>query len=125
MERPSHIPEMNRANLVFRFLLELSALAATGWWGFGQGGWWAAIAFPVGLAVVWGVFNVPGDPSRSGKAPVVVPGVLRLAIEFSVFGCGGFALFDMDQGYLGVGYIVAVIVHYAFSHERLKWLINR
>ena len=60
-------------NLAFRFLLELAALVASGFWGWRQsdGGfrYILAIGIPVFLAVVWGTFAVPNDPSRSGKSP--------------------------------------------------------
>jgi hypothetical protein len=70
-------------NLAFRFVLELAALAAMASYG------WhltehtaprlvAAIGLPLLAAAMWGVFAVPGDRSRSGKAPVAVPGWVRL-----------------------------------------------
>lgn len=75
-------------NLALRFALELSALAALGAWGWGRGSGWTAAALAIGLplaaAVVWGTFAVIGDPSRSGKAPVPVPGPVRLALEVAV-----------------------------------------
>ena len=39
------------------------------------------IQTPIIIAVVWGTFAVPDDPSRSGAAPIVVAGFVRLAIE--------------------------------------------
>ncbi|MEX2373053.1 MAG: DUF2568 domain-containing protein, partial [Dehalococcoidia bacterium] len=75
-------------NLGLRFLLELAALAGLGLAGWrlapAPWNWLAVIALPVLAAALWGVFNVPGDPSRSGSAPVIVPGGLRLAVEFLV-----------------------------------------
>ena len=35
-----------------------------------------------------GVFAVPDDPSRSGSAPIAVPGLARLTLEAAVFGVG-------------------------------------
>ena len=60
-------------NLVLRFLLELAALVAAGYWGFGAFDGWplrvlAGIGVPFVLAAAWGVFRVPGD----GGPPVVV-----------------------------------------------------
>ena len=75
-------PTMAAWNLGLRFGLELAALAGFGIaaWRLADGAWrWAAaIGVPLAAAVFWGVFNVPGDPSRSGEAPVVVPGVVPL-----------------------------------------------
>ncbi len=60
-------PEMNPANLGLRFVLELSALTAVGFWGWarleGLPRWLHAVGVPLALAAAWGVFNVPGDPS--------------------------------------------------------------
>jgi hypothetical protein len=62
----------NPINLVIRFLLELSALMAMGFWGWnqGKGAFRFVLAFgiPIIAALVWGVFAVPDDPSRSGNA---------------------------------------------------------
>lgn len=78
------------ANLAFRFLLEVAALIAVGRWGFHLVEAWPryllAIAIPVGLAVLWGTFAVPKDPSRSGNAPVPISRSLRLCLELVVFG---------------------------------------
>lgn len=76
-------------NLAVRFALELAGLIAMGTWGWTQfedgprlG---VAIGIPMIAAGIWVSFNVPGDPSRSGRAPVRVPGVLRLLIEAAFF----------------------------------------
>jgi hypothetical protein len=65
-------------NLALRFLLEIGALVAIGYWGFSEHtGMWRFL-LSIGLlmiaAIAWGTFAVPGDPSRSGKAPVPIPG---------------------------------------------------
>ena len=78
------------ANLVFRFVLEIAALVALGIGTFnlasGVLAWFLALLVPFLGAVVWGVFAVPGDESRSGQAPVPVPGAVRLIIELAFFG---------------------------------------
>ena len=55
-------------NLALRFLLEVAALVAIGYWGFSQhtGIWRFIIGLggPVIAAVMWGTFAVPDDPSR-------------------------------------------------------------
>jgi hypothetical protein len=70
-------------NLGLRFILELGALAALGWWGSQVGSNTAlhvvlAIAAPLAAAVVWGLFVAP-------KARVKVSEEMRLAIELAVF----------------------------------------
>jgi hypothetical protein len=74
--------------------------------------------------VVWGIFAVPDDPSRSGKAPVSVPGSLRLVLETLIFGLAGSALIASDVIIPGVLFIVLVIIHYALSWDRIKWLTS-
>jgi hypothetical protein len=116
-------------NLVIRFLLELSALLAMGGWGWrqGEGGWRfvLAMAIPLMAAVLWGVFAVPHDPSRSGAAPIAVPGLLRLVLELTVFGFAIWALSDMDAARLSWALGLAVIIHYLASYDRLLWLIKQ
>ena len=76
-------------NLAVRFLLEVAALIATGIWGWNQADgslqYVLAAAIPLALATLWGVFAVPDDPSRSGRALVVVQGIVRLVIELAIF----------------------------------------
>ena len=73
-------------NLSLRFGLELAALAGIGLWASQMAsGLWriAAVAIAIALSMtLWTVFAVPDDPSRSGNAPVPVPGALRLALEW-------------------------------------------
>jgi hypothetical protein len=68
-------------NLALCFLLEIAALVAIGCWGLDQhSGIWhfiVGVGAPLIAAALWGTFAVPDDPSRSGKAPVPIPGVLR------------------------------------------------
>lgn len=100
--------------------------------GFAWAGWHLADGFlalvlavvlPTVAATVWGVFAVPDDPSRGGKAPVPVPGWLRLVLELLIFGGGvaGFAFFAAPVA----GAILAglVVVHLAFSTGRTRWLL--
>jgi len=82
--------------LAIRFGLEVGALVAIGRFAAAvvQGPWStaAAIGCPAAVALLWVTFAVRGDPSRSGRAPVPIPGVLRLALELLVFGLGAAAL---------------------------------
>ena len=85
-------------NLGIRFLLELCTLAIGSMWGWQRGDGWTkpalAIGIPLLIALLWGTFRVPGDP---GKAPVAIPGALRLVLECAVFGFAVWALFDRVQ----------------------------
>ncbi|MCK4900977.1 MAG: YrdB family protein [Anaerolineales bacterium] len=116
-------------NLGFRLLLEIAAYIAMGYWGWTQheGVWryvWA-IGLPLGWAILWGTFAVPEDPSRSGKAPVLVPGWVRLLLELAYFATAVWALFASGLNQLGLVFGVLVLIHYALSYDRILWLLRR
>jgi len=72
------------ANLLLRFLLELCALGALGYWGFKTGNATITkialgVGAPLVAAVVWAVFVSP-------RAPVELPGLLVLVLQVLVFG---------------------------------------
>ena len=114
-------------NLALRFLLELSALAAMGVWGWRQsdGGlrFFLAVGIPVLAAIAWGTFAVPNDPSRSGAAPVPVPVTIRLLLELAVFCLAFWALYDVELRAMAWALGVLVIFHYAISYDRVRWLV--
>lgn len=114
-------------NAALRFALEMAALVGigVGIWSLSGGpvGAIATATAVVATVTVWGVFNVPGDPSRSGSAPIAVRGWVRLAIELIVFGCGiaGFAVAGNGVAALVVGGLV--VFHYLASGDRIAWLL--
>ena len=116
-------------NLIIRFLLELTALTAMGMWGWKQSDGWLkfilAFGIPIIAAAIWGIFAVPDDPSRSGTAPIVVPGIVRLTIELAIFAFATWALRDL--GYARLSWIIGIIVviHYIISYDRIIWLLNQ
>ena len=116
-------------NLAIRFLLEIAALVAIGYWGFSQhtGIWRFVIGLggPLLAAVLWGTFAVPDDPSRSGRAPVAVPGVLRLVLELALFGFAAWALYDAGSPLLALILAILTVTHYALSYDRVAWLIRQ
>jgi len=115
-------------NLAVRFLLELTALTATGIWGWKQSDGWIrfilAFGIPVIVAAIWGTFAVPNDPSRSGKAPVAVPGIIRLVIELAIFTLAIWTLQDVGVIILSWILCIIVVVHYIMSYDRIMWLIK-
>ncbi|MER8391643.1 YrdB family protein [Mesorhizobium sp. M0045] len=116
-------------NLTLRFLLELAALLGLGMAGWslsaGMWRWILAVALPFGAAALWGIFAVPNDPSRSGRAPVPVPGGLRLVLELVILfgGAAGFHLAGCTTAGIAVALLIAV--SYAFSLDRLGWLLRQ
>lgn len=121
---------MNPINLAVRFALELTGLSAIGYWG------WQlfeprilkfvfAMGLPIIAAVLWGVFAVPGDPSRSGNTVVAVPGYLRLLLEFSFFGFAVWCTYKSISPGWAVGFAVVILAHYAASFQRIQWLLKQ
>jgi hypothetical protein len=118
----------NPINLALRFLLEIAALFALGYWGWTQHeGLWRFV-WSIGLvilaAVIWGTFAVPEDPSRSGKAPVPVPGVVRLGIELAYFAAGTWAFIAAGQPLWGWTLGGLTLIHYILSYDRVLWLLR-
>lgn len=112
------------ANDALRFLLEVSGLAAYGYWGWvtHPGPFravWAVGAVLV-VAVLWGVFRVPGDP---GPAPVAVPGPVRLGLEMLLFGLAAAALTAAGQFVAGFVYVLGVFLQYALGFDRFQRLL--
>ena len=116
-------------NLAVRFVLELSALVAMGLWAWHQGvgitRYLFALVVPVIAITVWGTFAVPDDPSRSGNAPVPVPGILRLALEVVFFGFATWAFFAAGATQLGWIFGIVALIHHVVSYDRLLWLIKQ
>ena len=121
--------EVNTINLAVRFMFEMSGLITLGVWGWDKGDGITKFIFALGIpiiaATIWGVFAVLDDPSRSGNAPIVVPGVIRLIIELTFFTLVVCALFVMQHSMLGWLFGVLVVVHYLVSYERISWLLQQ
>ncbi len=116
-------------NLAFRFILELCALVGLGFWGWKLGSgmiqYLFALGFPLSAAVLWGVFAVPEDPSRSGKAPIPVPGIMRLLLEFLILFAGVFGFWTAGYAILAFVLSFGILFHYMISFDRIKWLLKR
>jgi hypothetical protein len=115
----------NPVNLAVRFLLEIVMLIALGCWGWHLQGTWlryvAVIGLPVTAAVLWGVFRIPNDPK---SAPVAVPGIIRLLLEWLLFGFAVWALYDLGYMKLAMTINAVVILHYIVSYDR-TWAMLR
>ena len=95
------------ANLGLRFLLELSALAALGYWGSQTGPLAVsivlAIAAPLAGAALWGVYAAPKSRRR-------LPGAKRLLVEIPFFGAATAGLAVTGQWVLAAIFAVAVVL---------------
>ncbi|MFW9809235.1 MAG: YrdB family protein [Candidatus Thorarchaeota archaeon] len=116
------------ANDLLRFILELCALVAYGYWGLNQSygllNYALMIVFPIIVALIWGTFAVPNDPSRSGGAPVPVPGAVRLLLEFLILGTAFWLMYTNGLELVGLLFGLLVIIHYFLAHKRVRWLLG-
>lgn len=118
----------NPINLAVRFILEVIALIIFAIWGWNQAAgvlrFALALGLPILAAILWSTFAVPDDPSRSGKAPVPVPGFIRLLLELGFFAIAVWALFDLGNTTWAWILAGAALVHYVISYDRVGWLVN-
>lgn len=116
-------------NLGLRFLLELSALFAIGLWGKslndGLLGYVWMVLFPLLGATAWGTFRTPGDRSASGRAPVAVPGWLRLLLELGFFAWAAWGLNQAGQAIFAAILAGVTLFHYIISYDRIAWLFQQ
>ena len=101
---------MSAVNDGVRFLLELCALAAVGYWGWTAGDSTAtrlllAAGSVVVVAVVWGVFRA------DDKAVVGVPTAARIGIEVAVFAGATAALLAVGRPTLAAAFAVVAAVN--------------
>ncbi len=92
-----------------RFLLELCALAALGFWGWQTGRTLLekiglGVGAPLLAAVVWGLFVAP-------KASILVPGAVRLIIEVGIFSLAVLGLLATSRPHLALALGIAYVIH--------------
>src|SRR3954452_12436704 len=109
---------MRPLNDGFRFLLEMSLLAALAYWGFhGHAGakqWILGLGAPLLIAVIWGAVMAP-------KAKWQARDPLRLPLELVIFATGVAALADAGADGLAIAFAACVAVHLALTfplHQR-------
>lgn len=116
-------------NLAIRFALEVVAIVSYGIWGYGLTDAWPrillAVLLPLMFAVLWGVFAVPNDPSRSGKTVIQTPGPIRLILELVLFGSAAWMMLDLDHFLIALIFGLTVTIHYIISYDRIAWLLKQ
>jgi len=116
-------------NSAVRLLLEIAAITSFGIWGYYRSETGIriilTILLPLGFAVLWGVFAVKYDPSRSGKTVVQTPGPIRLLMELSLFGAATWMTIDLGFSLVGLIFGGLVLVHYILSWDRIAWLLKQ
>ena len=54
-----------------------------------------------------------------------LPGIARFALELFVFGAGAYAFKAVGRPNLATGFVALVAVPYAWSYERVAWLLKQ
>ncbi len=113
-------------NLALRFVLELLALAAVGYWGFTLSAplgvrLLGGLGLPLLLATAWAVFRVPGD---GGEPVVVVSGAVRLLLEAVVFGTAVALLLAAGAPRLAGALSLVLVLHYGLDYQRVANLLR-
>jgi Protein of unknown function (DUF2568) len=96
------------ANLALRFALELGAIAAVAWWGFGVS-WVLGLLAPAAVIAVWWLFVAPKRRFELGHP-------LRFAVELCVWAAATVALFAAGQPFLAVAFGVAAVASGALNY---------
>ena len=94
---------LKTSNLALRFLLEIAALVAVGYWGWksaeGPARWVLAIGAVAAVVAIWTLFVSP-NPT------IVLAMPIRLAIELVVWAAAAAALYVTGQRALGIAFFV-------------------
>jgi hypothetical protein len=118
----------NPYNLALRFLLEILALVSVGYWGWNTASGWLryvlALVIPLVISILWATFRVSAE-SPGGKAPVAVPGWVRLLLEAAVFAFATWGLADAGARLAAVVFAGVVIIHYLMSYDRVAGLLRK
>jgi len=114
--------------LALRLFLELTAISAfalCGWRAFDSP--WRyilVVVLPIAAAALWGTFAVPGDPSRSGAAPIAVSGPVRLVVELAVLFGGAVALWFAELPKWALVLTAILVIYHAVGYDRITWLLT-
>ncbi len=119
--------ELSPAQAGFRFLIEMAALVCwgiVGWQLTDSAARWVLVGvLPLVAAAIWGLFRAPDDHSAGGASPVPVPGLVRLLLELDVLLGAAIVTAIVWRPAVGVVLGVAVLVHYAMTMPRVRWLL--
>ena len=111
----------------FRFILELVALFALGYWGWTQPPgilrYLLAPGLPILAAVIWNTFQAI-EPVAPKPIRVVVQGRVRLILELVLFGLAVTAFITSDHIFLGIVFSLLISLHYLTSMDRISWLMK-
>ena len=105
---------MKPINDAIRFLVELAALIAVGYWGFHNHSSWLAkfllgIGGPVLIAMAWGIWMAPQSSRRA-------PEGTRVAFEVAIFGLSTAALVASSGAVPAIVFAVVATANAALDH---------
>ncbi|MCM3570159.1 YrdB family protein [Neobacillus mesonae] len=100
---------LQNINLAIRFLLEICALMALGYWGFHTGNGKVTkallgVGVPILIAVIWGVFGSPKAKFKLSMTP-------QIFLELVVFGIPVIALLVVGKTQLALIYGICVVIN--------------
>jgi hypothetical protein len=109
---------VSSANLALKFLLELAALAAFAVWGADVGSGATAVLFaiaaPLAVAVLWGLFAAP-------KASYRLPTSSRIPFELGVFLLAAIALAACGHTAAAVVFVLLALVNVGLLTYLGQW----
>ena len=116
----------HRLDRALRATLEVSAVAAYGYWGWAvhtgviRAAW--ALGAMIVAATIWDAFQVPGD---AGPSPLIaVPGWGRLTLEAAYLTGAATSLVAAGAPELGICFALLVAIHFTLTHRRVVWLFR-
>lgn len=114
---------MKAANEAVRFLVELAALAAIGYWGFHDHSTWPAkfvlgIGGPLLIASAWAIWMAPQSHRRAGEG-------VRALLEVAIFGSAIAALAASTGTALAVIFGTVAVVNAVLDHLLARQLQTR
>lgn len=118
-----------KINLFLRLILKISTIAAMGFWGWNTSfELIPPIAVTISIVVLallaWGIFTTKDDPFRSSKPVIEINGVFRLIFELVYFGFGVYCLYSVGLDRLSWIMSNLILLHLAFSHQRIIKLLK-
>jgi hypothetical protein len=109
---------VKQLNLLAKFVLEVAALAAFGYWGAsvadGVAAFVYAIVLPIAAAILWGLFAAP-------KARRRLPPIARLPFELGIFGLAALALWEAGAHAVALAFGVTVVLNAVLLTALDQW----
>lgn len=105
---------LKNANAALAFLLELTVLAALGYWGFHTGANWIAkvglgIGLPLIALVVWALWGAPNSSSQ-------LQGIWFLLLQILFFGSAAVALYTSGHRKLALAFALIFVLNCALAY---------